>query len=71
MPFLDDYMGDVFEWICRDYTRLYAQEVPGVPASQVEQIWAVDFDLAVAGLEARAAREPNVHLVGLGQLLGR
>jgi AAA+ ATPase superfamily predicted ATPase len=126
-PSLDDYMGDVFEWICRDYIRLYAQEILGVPASEVGQIWAAGFDLDVAGtlldrnavfgeckwwrdrvgenvldhlienagqtaygrdapgreyfvfsrsgftghLEARAARDPALHLAGLGQLLAR
>lgn len=48
-PALDGYMGDVFEWICRDYTRLYAQETLGVPASEVGQIWADDYDLDVVG----------------------
>jgi AAA+ ATPase superfamily predicted ATPase len=48
-PALDDYMGGVFEWVCRDYTRLYGQEALGVPAREVGQIWAADFDLDVAG----------------------
>lgn len=46
---LNDYMGDVFEWICRDYTRLYAQEILDLPASEVGQIWADGFDPDVAG----------------------
>jgi hypothetical protein len=48
-PALDDYMGGVFEWICRDYVRLYGQEELGVPAKEVGQIWTADFDLDVAG----------------------
>lgn len=49
VPALNDHMGDVFEWVCRDYTRLYARESLGVPASEVGRIWADDYDLDVAG----------------------
>jgi uncharacterized protein len=48
-PAMNDYMGGVFEWICRDYVRLYAQETLGIPANEVGQIWADDYDLDVVG----------------------
>ncbi len=48
-PNLDDYMGGLFEWICREYTRLFAQEVLPAPARVVGQIWAKDHDIDVAG----------------------
>lgn len=48
-PRLDQYMGGLFEWICRDYARLYLAEVLPAPAQEVGQIWAGDFDIDVAG----------------------
>jgi AAA+ ATPase superfamily predicted ATPase len=48
-PHLNDYMGGLFEWICRDYARLYLSEVLPGPAQQVGQIWASDYDIDVAG----------------------
>lgn len=48
-PWLDDHMGDLFEWICRDHARLYAQELFPSPAQVVGQVWAADYDIDVAG----------------------
>lgn len=48
-PYLDDYMGGLFERICRDYMLLFAQEVLDAPAQDVGQIWGKDFDMDVAG----------------------
>jgi AAA+ ATPase superfamily predicted ATPase len=48
-PRLDDYMGGLFEWICRDYARRYINEVLPTAAQEVGQIWAADFDIDVAG----------------------
>lgn len=48
-PRLDEYMGDLFEWICRDHARLYAQETLPAPAQAIGQIWAADYDIDVAG----------------------
>lgn len=48
-PRLDDHLGGVFEWMCRDYARRYLNEVLPMPAQEVGQIWAGDFDLDVAG----------------------
>lgn len=48
-PKLDEYMGGLFEWICRDHARLYLQEVLPVAAQVVGQIWSGDFDIDVAG----------------------
>ena len=47
--YLDDYMGGIFEWICRDYARLFAREVLPTAAREVGQIWAKDYDIDVAG----------------------
>jgi len=48
-PHLPDYMGRIFEWICRDYVRLYGREVLPRAARDVGQIWAADYDIDVAG----------------------
>ena len=48
-PNLDHYMGGLFEWICRDYVRLYGRETLPRPAREVGQIWAADYDIDVAG----------------------
>lgn len=48
-PMLDDYMGDLFEWICREHARLYLQEHLSAPAQVVGQIWAANYDIDVAG----------------------
>jgi len=48
-PYLDDYMGGLFEWICRDYARLFAQEPLPTAAREVGQIWAKSYDIDVAG----------------------
>ncbi len=55
-PHLDDYMGGLFEWVCRDYMRLYGNEVLSTAAQVVGQIWGGDFDIDVAGrlLDGRA-----------------
>jgi AAA+ ATPase superfamily predicted ATPase len=48
-PYMDDHMGRMFEWICRDYARRYINEVLPTAAQEVGQIWAGDFDIDVAG----------------------
>lgn len=48
-PRLEDHMGGMFEWICRDYARRYLNEVLPTAAQEVGQIWAADYDLDVAG----------------------
>lgn len=48
-PMLDDYMGALFEWICRAHARLYLQEHLPAPAQAIGQIWAADHDIDVAG----------------------
>lgn len=48
-PRLDDHMGGMFEWICRDYARRYLTEVLPTAAQEVGQIWAADYDIDVAG----------------------
>ncbi len=48
-PRLSDYMGTVFEEICRDHARLHAQETLPAPAQIVGQLWAADYDIDVIG----------------------
>ena len=48
-PRLDEHMGGMFEWICRDYARRYLNEVLPTAAQEVGQIWAGDYDIDVAG----------------------
>ena len=48
-PFMDKYMGERFEEICRAWVSLYGQERLGVPARTVGKIWAADYDVDVAG----------------------
>jgi AAA+ ATPase superfamily predicted ATPase len=48
-PAMDGYMGDLFEWICREHARLHVQEVLPSPARTVGQVWAGDYDIDVAG----------------------
>jgi AAA+ ATPase superfamily predicted ATPase len=55
-PALDEHMGALFEWICGEHARLYLKELLPAPAREVGQIWAVDYDIDVAGrlLDGRA-----------------
>src|SRR5580658_238148 len=49
LPNFDAYMGDLFEWICREHARRYLPEILPVPARVIGQIWAADYDIDVAG----------------------
>lgn len=48
-PLLDEYMGSLFEWICRDYMRLFAGEALSSPAREAGQIWGKEYEIDVAG----------------------
>lgn len=48
-PRLDEHMGGLFEWICRDYVRRYGREVLPRAAREVGQVWAAEYDVDVAG----------------------
>lgn len=48
-PHLDEYMGGMFEEICRDHARQYAQERFPVPAQEIGRIWQADYDIDIAG----------------------
>jgi uncharacterized protein len=48
-PRLDDWMGGLFEWICRDYVRNYATEVLPSAAQEVGRVWSANYDIDVAG----------------------
>jgi AAA+ ATPase superfamily predicted ATPase len=48
-PRLDEYMGEWFEVICRQWLRFYANERLPAVAQTVGKIWAGDYDVDVAG----------------------
>lgn len=48
-PRLSDYMGPVFEEMCRDHARLHSQEILPAPAQTVGQLWAADYDIDLIG----------------------
>ncbi|CAN7627354.1 ATP-binding protein [Pararhizobium sp. LjRoot238] len=49
-PQFSEYMGIEFEGIALEYAKLHIQEILGVPAQEVGQIWGhADFDIDVAG----------------------
>lgn len=48
-PRLDEYMGERFEDMCRQYVRLHAAEHLPSAAREVGRIWAADYDIDVAG----------------------
>jgi uncharacterized protein len=48
-PRLDQYMGEWFEVICRQWVRFYANERLPAVAQAVGKIWASDYDVDVAG----------------------
>ena len=48
LPRLDEYMGERFEEICRDWLRLFGREQFPSSAREVGRIWAADYDIDVA-----------------------
>lgn len=48
-PHLNDYMGRMFEEICRDHARQYSQERLPAPVQEVGRIWRQDYDIDIAG----------------------
>ena len=48
-PKLDEFMGDVFEEICREHARRFSQEYFSAPAQEIGRIWQADYDIDVAG----------------------
>lgn len=48
-PRLDEYMGEWFEAICRQWVRFYAKERLSTVAQNIGKIWAGDYDIDVAG----------------------
>ena len=49
-PSMSDFMGGVFEIICREHAALHSSERLGSPAQSVGHIWGyADFDMDVAG----------------------
>jgi uncharacterized protein len=48
-PELDAYLGEVLEWIGREYIQRYGTEILTSPAREVGKIWGEDYDLDMAG----------------------
>ncbi len=48
-PKLDEFMGGVFEEICREHARRFSQEYFSAPAQEIGRIWQADYDIDVAG----------------------
>lgn len=48
-PHFDTYMGEILEWIGREYIERYGAETLGTPAREVGKIWGDDYDLDIAG----------------------
>lgn len=48
-PRLQEFMGLAFEEMCREHARRHIQERLGVPAQEIGQIWASDYDIDVVG----------------------
>lgn len=47
-PHLDEYLGKVFEDVCREYVRTYAQEkLPVLPEGDVGRYWHKDAEIEV------------------------
>lgn len=47
-PNFSTYMGEIFEWIGRQYVERYGSELFGVSAREVGKIWGADYDLDIA-----------------------
>ena len=48
-PELHAHMGEIFEWIGREYIQWYGEEILTTAAREVGKIWGSDFDLDIAG----------------------
>ena len=48
-PHLDEYIGRMFEEICREHARQHSQDRFPAPAQEVGRIWEPDYDIDVAG----------------------
>lgn len=48
-PHFDEYMGRIFEEICRDHARRHSQEKFPAPAQEIGRIWRPDYDIDIAG----------------------
>ena len=48
-PHLDEYMGRMFEEICREHARQHSQDRFPAPAQEIGRIWQPDYDIDIAG----------------------
>lgn len=49
LPHLDQFMGLVFEDICRAHAQQFSQERFSAPAREIGRVWQTDYDIDVAG----------------------
>ena len=49
-PHLNEFMGGVFEDICRAHAQQFSQERFPAPAREVGRVWQADYDIDVAGI---------------------
>ncbi|MGM0557755.1 MAG: ATP-binding protein [Myxococcota bacterium] len=47
-PQLSQYMGEIFEWISREFLERYADDVLSAPPREIGKIWGKDYDIDVA-----------------------
>lgn len=47
-PEFDSYMGEIFEWIGRQWVERYGSGTLGAPTREIGKIWGADHDLDVA-----------------------
>lgn len=47
-PEYDTYMGEIFEWIGREYLSHYAPDPLPAPTRDVGKIWGADYDIDLA-----------------------
>jgi hypothetical protein len=47
-PHFSGFMGEIFEWISREYLERYAGDVLPAPPREIGKIWGADYDIDVA-----------------------
>jgi hypothetical protein len=48
LPHFSGFMGEIFEWISREYLERYADDVLPAPPREIGKIWGTDYDIDVA-----------------------
>ena len=47
-PHFDEYMGEIFEWIVRQFIAHYGSEILPAASKEIGKIWGADYDIDVA-----------------------